>query len=108
SPRRGEHNTVVAAVPKAFSFRTQRRREAARNKRAIGLGPTHREVMTAKIVLRSWRAGRHAIRAALPHVRAQDRVTQPAGAAMHEQGELLFGQAEALKLPSIENLIDGL
>ncbi len=98
----------MAAVPEAFGFRTDRRKEATRDEFPIGFGPVHCEVVTTEIFVRRKRIHLHAFTEVLIHMSAQDGFTQSARAAVNEHNELLFAEVEFLELFNVENLLDRL
>ena len=101
-------NAVVATVPQRFRFGTNRRHEATGDEFAIRLGPTHSEVVDAKILLRRKRIRLHAVTEMFINMRAQDGFTQTTRTAVNEHDELLLAKTKQLERVCIKNLFDRL
>src|SRR5262245_54053606 len=89
-------DAVVATIPEAFRFCTERRNKATCDEFAIGLSPTHSEVVAAEIIRSCKRICFYALTEVLVNIGSQDGFTQTTRTTVNEDDKLLFTEVERL------------
>src|SRR5437773_2565871 len=101
-------DAVVAAVPNALRFRSERGHETARDHSPVRSRPAHRHVVSAEVFRGDARCGIHTAHAMLTYVSAQDRFAQTTRAAVDEHHQLPLAESKSFESPGVQNFLNRL